>query len=370
MYTSLPDIDTRIDKDILPDFKVHKAIREESYKNIDLLSYHKKRFREETRLSSDFLPIFLQAAEELELKSKVSFKHSLVDTKLIASGRIIDTDKEVHNMEKVGTLALPKNETELQYAFDMFVRDNLGPFEPETRSIKRINESLYAFFDARRDEDRWPEIQAVILADENQQAVIDVINRAIELYQEKIGKGKNKLEKNDNPWNVPELINYNLSFKKKDCKKSVMQPYYAKVSETGLQQKLIEEDSSVEVGFINFLEKSKKVSWWFKNGSSDATYFAVPHIEHGIEKAFYVDFVVQLQDGRIGLFDTKGGITADTAKTRAEGLAKYIKEQNKKGKNLFGGIVIKDKKSWRYNDSEKYEYNPNDLKSWKFLDLN
>jgi hypothetical protein len=27
-------------------------------------------------------------------------------------------------------------------------------------------------------------------------------------------------------------------------------------------------------------------------------------------------------------------------------------------------------KQWWYNDSEKYEYNPNDLKDWKFLDLN
>ena len=80
-------------------------------------------------------------------------------------------------------------------------------------------------------------------------------------------------------------------------------------------------------------------------------------------------FVVKMKDDSIGLFDTKGGLTADTAKTRAEGLAKYIKEQNKKSKKLFGGIVIKDKKSWRYNDSEKYEYNPNDLKDWKFLEL-
>ena len=69
------------------------------------------------------------------------------------------------------------------------------------------------------------------------------------------------------------------------------------------------------------------------------------------------------------MFDTKGGLTAETAKSRAEGLAKYINEENKKGKKLFGGIVLKDKKSWLYSDSEKYEYNPNDLKKWKFLDL-
>jgi len=369
LYTSLPDIDTRIDKDILPDFKVHKGLRIESYKDINLISHHSKRFREETRLSSDFYPIFEQAAKELDLAKRVSFKHSIVDTKLIASGRIVDTDKEAKDIERIGTLKLPKTESELQFAFDMFVRNNLDPFSPETRSIKRINSSLYAFFGASRDEDRWPEIQAVVLAEDNRQAVIDVINRSKELYQEKIGKGKNKLVENDEPWNVPEVINYNISFKKKDYKKSVIQPYFAKTAEKGPQQKLIEEDSSVEVDFMLFLEGAKEVDWWFKNGASDATYFAVPYIENGVGLPFYADFVVKMKDSRIGLFDTKGGIYAKTAKERAEGLAKYIKEQNKKGKKLFGGIVIKEKKSWRYNDSEKYEYNPNDLKDWEFLEL-
>ena len=77
-----------------------------------------------------------------------------------------------------------------------------------------------------------------------------------------------------------------------------------------------------------------------------------------------------LNDGRLGLFDAKGGIYAKTAKERAEGLAEYIAKEDKKGKNLFGGIVLKDKNSWRFNDSKKYSYDPNDLKNWKFLDLN
>ena len=96
----------------------------------------------------------------------------------------------------------------------------------------------------------------------------------------------------------------------------------------------------------------------------------MPHIEHGIEKPFYVDFVIMQKDGRVGLFDTKGGLTAETAKSRAEGLAKYIAEQNKKGKKIYGGIVLKENNSWRYHDWLKYEYNPNNLKNWKFLDLN
>ena len=168
---------------------------------------------------------------------------------------------------------------------------------------------------------------------------------------------------------MPKTINYNLTFVKKDYKKSIVQPYYSKTKGDD-NLALFEEDSEVEVDFIEYLEKAKRVKWWFKNGKSDGSYFAVPYVEDGVDKPFYLDFIVMFNDGKIGLFDTKGGIYAKTAKDRAEGLVVYVANENKNGKKLFGGIVIKEMNSWRYNDNKKYEYNPNDLKSWGFLDLN
>jgi len=196
-----------------------------------------------------------------------------------------------------------------------------------------------------------------------------VINRSKELYQDVVGRGKHELLKNDEPWNVPATINYNLTFVGKDYKKSVIQPYYSKTKGND-NLSLFEEDSEVEVSFIDYLEKAKQVKWWFKNGTKDGSYFAVSYVENGQERPFYLDFVVMLNNGRIGLFDTKGGIYAKTAKERAEGLAEYIAIENKNGKKLFGGIVIKDKNSWRYHDNKKYVYTSNNLKNWKFLDLN
>lgn len=367
VFTSLQDITVAedISKDYITTFT---GYRRDDYVSLDLTSYHSKRFREETRLSANFIPIFLEAAKRLDLKSKISLKHSLVNTKLIASGRIVNPDKEVRNVEKKGTLDIPKNEVELQNAFDMFSRNHLDPFSPELRSIKRINEAIYAFFEARRNEDEWPKIQSIVLAKENQQAFIDTINLAKELYQEEVGKGKSELLKNDNPWNVPRIINYNLSFAKTDFKKSVIQPYYARKSKNSTGS-LFEDDSKIEMDFIVYLEGSNTIDWWFRNGSKDESYFAVPYVEHGVEKPFYVDFIVKMRDGRIGLFDTKGGITAETAGPRAEGLAKYIAEQNETGRNLFGGIVIPEKDSWRLSDEENYQYNLDDLRSWKFLEL-
>jgi len=371
VYTSLSNIG--IAEDIAKEYiTIFEGKRRDDYENIDLTSYHSKRFREETRLSSDFVPVFFQAAAELKLKDRISLKHSIVDTKLIASGKITDIDKEAKSIEKKGTLDIPKNEVELQNAFDYFSRENLAPFHPELRSIKRINDSLYRFFDKafNMDEDDWTKIQAIVLAEENRQAVINTINRAKELYQEVVGKGKRELIQNEESFNVPAVINYNLSFLEKKYKKSVIQPYYARIRNgQGVLLADYTEDSANEEPFIEFLEKAKQVKWWFKNGKQDASYFAVPYVEDEIEKPFYVDFIVMLKNGRIGLFDAKGGIYAKTAKERAEGLATYISKEKKRGKKLFGGIVLLDKNSWRYHDGATYSYDPNYLKDWKFLDF-
>lgn len=369
VFTSLQDINVAEDlsRDYITTFT---GFRARDYKNLNLPSYHSKRFREETRLSSDFTPLFMEAARKLKLKEKFSFKHSIINTKLIASGRITDPDKEVKHIDKKGSLSIPKNEVELQNAFDLFIRNNLAPFEPELRSISRIKSSIYSCFEASRNEDEWPKIQAAVLAEENQQIMINVINVAKDLYELEVGKGKNELVKNVEPWNVPKLINYNLAFVKKDYKKSIIQAYYG--HKRNGQKSLFSgqsEDSELEEDFIKYLEKSKAVEWWFKNGSKDGSYLGIPYTELGRVKPFYPDFVVMMKDGRVGLFDTKGDLTAKVAGPKAEGLAKYIKDQNKNGKKLFGGIVLNEKNSWRYHSGLKYEYDLNNLKDWKFLDL-
>lgn len=366
LFTSLSDINTRIVEGASSGIRPLTSYRRKEYKNIDLVSYHSKRFREETRLSSDFLPLFLEASKDKNFPQKITMK--TVPTRIIKDVSIINPDLEISDIEAT-TFPMPKTEGELQFAFDMFVRDNLSPFAPETRSIKRINDAIYTAFGARRNEDEWPKIQAFILADEEKsreirQKVIDTINKAKEEYIRVVGKGKKEALRNEELWNIPKAINYEKSFAKQNYKKSIMEPYYAH-GRGGETQGLF-EDSDIEVDFIHYLEKASKVVWWFRNGSKDGSYFAVPYKEHGEERLFYVDFIVMTKDGRVGLFDTKSGMTAETAKTRAEGLAKYISEDKKR---LWGGIVIQNKKSWRYNDGKNYSYNLNDLKDWEFLDL-
>ena len=57
-----------------------------------------------------------------------------------------------------------------------------------------------------------------------------------------------------------------------------------------------------------------KVDWWFKNGETESKYFAVSYTdENGLERAFYVDFIVKFKNGTTGLFDTKSGSTGEDA---------------------------------------------------------
>jgi type III restriction enzyme len=161
-------------------------------------------------------------------------------------------------------------------------------------------------------------------------------------------------------WNVPESLSFGGEYKKIEVKKSIMVPFYG------------DEKWKSETAFIDFLEKSDKVEWWFKNGDRDATFFAVPY-DNGEKKPFYVDFIVKLKDGRIGLFDTKSGLTKQVAGPKIDGLYKYIQGENKRGKKCFGGIVVNTEQNyrgrWVYFDKTSKDFRDNSFENWADLTL-
>jgi type III restriction enzyme len=151
-------------------------------------------------------------------------------------------------------------------------------------------------------------------------------------------------------------VSYNSRYKKQDQPLSVLKPFY-----TATQ-------SEPEKAFIELLNASKSVKWWYKNGESEIKYLAILRSD---DRAFYPDFIIQLKNGTTAIFETKSGFTAgEDAKERAESLQRYIKKQNKVGKKIVGGIAINENGTWRYNDNEKYKYNPDDLSDWKVLNMN
>lgn len=354
VFTNLPNIE--ITEDYAKDYvTVYEAKRDSKlYKDISLPSIFLKRQRERTRLSGKFGGIFMRVAEETKLQKKITAQPSRIVSPIIADGRIVNID-QLGEIERKGQIEVQLNLAELQQLFDKFIADNCTPYAPADSS-DRMKTAIYNFFIEKYKLRKFdPQAQRIVLGKENVQAFVDTINIAKERYKkEVIEKLNEKREKKEIPkWEVPVIISYNSRYSKEEQPTSIMKPFYTK------------KPSEPERKFIEMLNKSKKVKWWFKNGETEIKYFAVPYVdENGFERAFYVDFIVQFTDGSIGLFDTKSGMTAKDAGPRATGLQKYLK----KNKNVWGGIAIFVNGTWRYNDKEKYEYNPNDLSSWKVLE--
>jgi len=360
-FTNLEDIEIR--EDIAKDYiSVYTSERKKIYKPINLLSCHSERHREKTRLASFFINIFLDEAREYNLKKKTDVKEKKLDLKLI-SDRIAEDIDALVGKKFVGDKLISADSTDLQNLFDYFVRDNLAPFYPEDRSVGRVKEAIYRFFEESlkiKYEEKQDEIIQIVLSDKNIQHFINVIDISKEKYQKEVEKREPEIVLDEN-WNIPELINFGSDYKEQPRRKSIMEPFYSK------------DGWKTERAFIKFLEKSKNVKWWFKNGDRDATFFAVPY-RNGEARPFYVDFIVKLKKGKIGLFDTKSGMTIHLAESKIDGLYEYIQSENKKGKKLFGGILTNTdprdfKGRWIYFDKTRGDLMHEDFSNWEDLEL-
>lgn len=355
VFTNLENI--KITENYAKDYiTVYEAKRDNKiYTDVALPSIYLKRQRERTRLSGEFPKLFMKIAAENRLQEKINLKPTKLVNPIIADGRITNIDK-AGEIEHEGAINIALNGQELQERFDKFIVQNCTPYAPADSS-DRMKTALYQLFNKQFDFEKYdPKVQKIVLGKENIQLFVDNINLAKERYKkEVVEKLSEKRELKETPnWEVPLFITYNSRYKSEQQPLSAVKPFYTA------------NKSEPERLFIDMLNNSKKVKWWFKNGESEIKYFAILRED---DLAFYPDFIFQLKDGTIGIFETKGGMTAKDAKERAEALQKYIKAQNKKGKKLIGGIAIYINGTWRYNDSEKYEYNQNDLSSWKVLGL-
>ena len=123
--------------------------------------------------------------------------------------------------------------------------------------------------------------------------------------------------------------------------------------------------SDPEKYFEEMLERSESVVWWYKNGEDKDRYFAIPYEATDEEtnvktlRGFYPDFIVRYTDGRIGIYDTKAGITVTDKKTYAKSDA--LQDYLAKHEGLTGGIL--NKRSDGIYIFEGAEYTP-DLTAW------
>ena len=281
--------------------------------------------------------------EASSIANKISTHVTNFTDKILYDGVVKQLDSE--QIVKANELSLPFGRKKLNYIFEEFIRGNVGGFAP-AHSTPRLYHAVYKFCEKHLKIDDYHEAQKIVMSDENNDIFQKLIGKSIDEYKNKIVSGTT-VEIEDVDWSVPTVINYGEKYTKKDYKKSVMQPVFV-------------ENNALEIEFMDLMDRSNDVKWWFKNGVRDKKYFAVLYDNNGIDSAFYVDFIVKMNDGRIGLFDTKNNLTAIVAKHNA--LREYVKQNT----NLFGGLVKKINNNWRYSDTDNF----NDESRWPYVDLN
>src|SRR3989344_6872492 len=206
--------------------------------------------------------------------------------------------------------------------------------------------------------EKWEGVVQIVLDEKNSQHFINTLDKTKTKYLDEIVKKENELVLIEK-WNVPDILSFGESYIEEDKKNSVMKPFYVKYL------------SESERTFTDLLDKSDKVEWWFKNGDRDATFFAVPYDDNKIP--FYVDFIVKFKNGKIGLFDPHSAHLADFG-SKSDGLQKYIKDQNKKDKELFGGIVANTddrnyKGRWIYFTENSGKFKKGEFENWMDLEF-
>ena len=386
IFTNLQKITVQ-KEDYNPNIIKHlKSVRKPIYKPLLLPSYYKSRVDfgditisfgktlEEVFCNAfgiEINPTMVNTAENGDkIKAKglttdiTTYKESLLTDKKI-TGKEFDEIAGVLNDSDDRTALAKLADNDLQDMFSSVVKENLSGFAPK-RSVPTVRGAIYQWFKKYlginyQMENGIIHIQYLFLHDKNLSKFSELLSKATGEYKPiKKAEVKAKIEETVYHWDIKKEEFFNQHTDEKlDYKLCIYEPCY-----------LGKDRSTPEKEFEKHLEtKVDKVEWWFKNGVSKKDFFGIKYEENDLPQTFYPDYIIQLTSGKTFIGDTKAGGTATEATSRAEALQVYIKDQNTKGKNLVGGIIIKDDtKKWRVNQQDSYNYDKNDLTKWDYFD--
>ncbi len=385
IYTNLKSIEVK-KEEYNPNIIKHlKADRIETYKPIKLKSYYKSRV-DYGDVTSSFAKVFADVAnQEFGIKGV-----KIADNRKSATARGIDLDikkyhqeliadtaidaKDLDDLSKISPDAMAKLTVaadELQVFFEQFIKSNLGSFRNVKRSIPSVKSAIYQWFRKYLGSEDWAEeillIQRVFLHAKNQVLFKRVLERAMEQYRlVKEVEVREKVEESEQwtDFELPVEQFYNEhSDEKMKVRNYAYEPCY-----------LNRDRSKPEEDFEDFLNSnSSEILWWWKNGESKIEYFGIKYEYEGQIFTFYPDYLVQLKDGRLGIFETKDAGDRDGktyTKAKAEAFQKYVTDS--KNKKLFGGIAIKKGSDWYLNQEKTYDWSKverGDWDEWKVLEL-
>ncbi len=354
--------------------------RSEKYHPIKLLSYYKQRidngditssfyptfekiFCQYFEINQEKLPDYYENMEKLKQKGlKTDFNK--MDTMIKdgqVSSEILDTLKEEI---KGDIFSVNFSENDLEAQFENIIKNNLNGFAPR-RSLSPVKQAIYFTFKKQLNincvKGGSLYIQNIIVKNQSLfEMILDKATKAYKQVHEEEVK-KKSIEKFNPEWEISSTKNYNpKTHQKYNLDLSLYQPLYIKIDDNG-------DPNQLEIDFMNYINSKKEsVEWIWQNGEE--------HMESnfGIQKengsTFQPDFLIRFKDGRIGIFDTKGGDRKTDDQEKAKALRKYINEERFKGKNLIGGLVIKSGSQFRVNINETFEPFDENPDAWQYFE--
>jgi len=199
----------------------------------------------------------------------------------------------------------------------------------------------------------------VILFEQNKPRFIDVIDHALQLFEEyqheKASKAAKKVE--ESKWDVPPERIYNDNYQEKPSEMHALLPFFER-----------KNTSIPEMKFSRLLEENKQfIEWWYKNGDKNKEDFAVTYQDrYGTTRGFFVDFIIKHKNGTIALFDTKTLDSDPEFVNKHNALVEYIEKNTTAEKPLVGGIIVPkgpiDERVWKF--AENRISKANDSTGW------
>ena len=335
-----------------------KLISEASNLNFHLFT--QKRFRQTRIKKKIFKPIFFNIASKNKILDKIDTNPSPLERQRLIEKSYSSVEVELdQTTESILDLSL----NDLQATFDAFLRNlELNEFK-DVQSYYPIAQTFYDYFKENlnfnyENQSDYKKIINIICDNSNKIHFERLISEIMSEY-------KNQIEYKEN-----ELVNVkDFQLQKNYVFTNDTKPFNPELKKCAVKGYRFKNLSNPEQKFISFLERSPKVSWWLKNGDSGKNNFAVNYSFNNKEEPFYVDFIVKLKSGKLGLFDTKGGITLESADAgpKSDGLIKYIKKYK-----YFGGVIKNENDNysdaaWKYYIGKGKDIINNE--NWKPLDL-
>ena len=375
VYTNLGQLQIAQDKDSQSFFQIYPSYRRADYKKVELPSVYLSRI-DFGDLTLSFRHLFIDEANKYfgvsekdlppttkkKVDKKLDLKPEELTRPVISDSVLRDIDNPEVILGPIRQFAVDEDNIKAMYEY--FAKARSLPYAP-VRSHTKIQQAIYDWFDnylGYKDASRI-EIQRIVVCSETNQKIFrEIIETAKEKFKLVSQKEKQaKQAQREVVWEVPVVQYFNELYT------AVKQPNYAQ--EPCYLQKA---RSIPESQFEEAIEQSKRIDWWYKNGTNKESFLALPY-HHPIKKvlqSFYPDYIIRYKDGSVGIYDTKSGNTAESTETAAksDALFTYLKKLNSSGTKASGGIVVIKSSGQFIYEADKYKVDQNSP-GWHRLEL-